>query len=109
MKIFYLLILCFLSFNAGAQNMIKDTVEYTRSLAWQKKFEDAGTLLKAYSSLNSNQAGLQLLAQIQYWKQDFDGAKLTYQKALTLFPQASGIRSIMERASQLDSVMKCCI
>ena len=92
MKIFYLLILCFLSISAGAQNMIKDTIEYARSLAWQKKFEDASTLLKAYSSLNSNQAGLQLLAQIQYWKQDFDGAKLTYQKALTLFPQASGIR-----------------
>ncbi|MBA2746082.1 MAG: hypothetical protein H0U44_07655 [Flavisolibacter sp.] len=89
-KLFLLCLFAF-SYTGFSQKKSIDTVEYARSLAMQKRYEDAHELLKVYNMANHNVYALWLHAQVNYWMQNFSEAEEIYEKAIKDFPGVHGL------------------
>lgn len=69
-----------------------DTVNYARSLAWNKQFNEADQLLTAYNDHHSNLEALQLQAQVLYWKKAYRRSTDLYEEAINRFPDSYSLK-----------------
>jgi tetratricopeptide (TPR) repeat protein len=82
---------CF--FQLPAQSLSPpDTLEQARILAYSGRFQDASQLLAVYCRTGTDVYCLQLQAQVQYWMQDFRGARQLYEQALAAFPETLSLQ-----------------
>lgn len=91
-KLFLYTILAFCSLKTTAQDAPTDTVELARSLAYEKKFNEADQLLTIYNASGQNVYGLWLQAQVAYWKNEIARSEELYAQAINAFPEENGLK-----------------
>lgn len=82
---FFLFLFIFLQVRSQTTQRV-DTIDLARSIAYEKKFSAADSLLGHYNKDNNDINGLRLHAQVLYWMKAFDRSIAVYEKALALFP-----------------------
>jgi hypothetical protein len=93
MQRFFIFIFILISNNSFAQNPgITDTVNLARSLAHEKKFDEANNLLTIYTSHHTDANAFRLQAQVLFWMKKFNDATAVYEKTLNLFPGVAAVK-----------------
>jgi tetratricopeptide (TPR) repeat protein len=93
MQRFFIFIFILISNNSFTQNPgITDTVSLARSLAYEKKFDEANNLLTLYTSHHTDVNAFRLQAQVLFWMKKFDEATVVYEKTLNLFPDVAAVK-----------------
>lgn len=86
---FFLPVLLLLNFAcplSGQDIIPTDTIEYARSKAYAKQFDEADRLLTLFTSTNNDINAMRLHAQVLYWMKEFSRAEVVYEKILVAFP-----------------------
>jgi tetratricopeptide (TPR) repeat protein len=93
MQRFFTFFLILISNNSFTQNPgITDTVNLARSLAYEKKFDEANNLLTLYTSHHTDANAFRLQALVLFWMKKSDEATAVYEKTLNLFPDVAAVK-----------------
>jgi tetratricopeptide (TPR) repeat protein len=84
---------------AHLDELYMDTLTLARNIAYQKDFETADKLLTQYNNDHTDLNALRLHAQVLYWMKAFDRSTALYEKAMTIFPNPSGLHLDYARVS----------
>jgi tetratricopeptide (TPR) repeat protein len=77
---------------SGQETIPTDTLEYARSKAYAKQFNEADSLLILFTANKNDLNAMRFHAQVLYWMKEFGRAEEVYEKILVAFPDAAIVK-----------------